>query len=122
MSTKLRAVPERSTKIIDLGFLDEGEAAKDPKTLKWTLTDTLGNVINSQEDVDVPNPSSAEAVVLSGDDLAIFDDEATATKGKRLVTAEATYDSNELGSDLTLTGEANFTVVDLTVIANEATP
>ena len=121
MSTKLRAVPEQATKFIDLAFLDEAEAAEDAKTLKWTLTDIFGNIINSRDQIEVANPSSEETVVLSGNDLAIFNDEPSASKGKRLFTAEATYDST-LGNDLLLTGEANFTVIDLTAIANKATP
>ena len=120
MSTKLKVAIEQSTYIITVSFFDEAEAAEDVKTLVWTLTDTLGNIINSRDQVEVSNPTSEESIVLSGDDLAIFDDEPSASEGKRLFTVEATYDS-DLGSDLPLKGEANFTVVDLTAIENEAT-
>ena len=120
MSTKLKVAIEKSTYIITVSFFDEADSAEDVKTLVWTLTDTSGNIINDRDQAEVSNPSSVESIVLSGDDLAIFDNEPSATKGKRLFTAEATYDS-DLGDDLPLKGEANFTVVDLTAIENEAT-
>jgi len=114
MSTKLRVAIEKSTYIITVSFFDEVEAAEDVKTMKWTLTDTAGNIINEREDVVVADPESVETIVLSGDDLAIISD---TDNGKRLFTVEATYDSI-LGNDLPLNGEAAFTVVDLTAIEN----
>lgn len=121
MSTKLKVAIEKSTYIITVSFFDEAEAAEDVKTMKWTLTDKVGTVINDREDVVVSDPGSVETIVLSGDDLAILEDEPEATKGKRLFTVEATYDST-LGSDLPLNGEATFTVVDLTAIEDGITP
>lgn len=118
MSTKLRIAKEKSTYMVIVSFFDEAEAAEDVKTMKWTLTDTGGNIINSREDVVVTDPGSVETIVLSGDDLAIID---ATDDGKRLFTVEATYDST-LGNDLPLNGEANFTVVDLTAIEDGITP
>lgn len=114
MSTKLKVAIEKSTYMITISFFDEAETAEDVKTMKWTLTNEAGNVINEREDVVVVDPGSEETIVLSGDDLAIISD---TDDGKRLFTVEATYDST-LGNDLPLNGEANFTVVDLTAIEN----
>ena len=116
MSTKLKAAIEKSTKMIVVSFFDESDTAKDPESMKWTLTDTLGNIINEREDVVVANPSSVETIVLTGNDLAIISD---TDNGKRLFTVESTYNS-ELGSGLTLNGEANFTVINLVEIEDEA--
>jgi len=118
MPTKLRIAKEKSTYMITVSFFDEADAAEDVKTMKWTLTDTAGNIINSREDVVVVDPGSVETIVLSGDDLAIFDSEPAATKGKRIFTVEATYDST-LGNDLPLNGSATFTVSDFVAIENE---
>lgn len=114
MSTKLKVAIEKSTYIITVSFFDEAEAAEDVKTMTWTLTDTLGNIINSRDQVEVVNPSSVEAVVLSGNDLAIIGDGGDE---KRLFTVEATYDS-DLGNDLPLNGVASFTVIDEAAILN----
>ena len=115
MPTKLKVAKEKSTYMIIVSFFDENENPKDVDTMKWTLTDTAGNIINSREDVVVADPTSEETIVLSGDDLAILDD---TDDGKRLFTIEATYDST-LGNDLPLNGEAAFTVVDLMAIKTE---
>lgn len=114
MSTKLKVAVEKSTKMIIISFFDENDIAKDPESMKWTLTDASGNVINEREDVAVVDPSSVETIVLSGDDLAIISD---TDNGKRLFTVEATYNS-ELGDGLTLNGEANFTIINLVAIEN----
>lgn len=118
MATKLKAVNEKSTKMIVVSCFDEAEAAEDVKTMKWTLTDTAGNIINGREDVAVVDPGSVETIVLSGDDLAII---GSGGNEERLFTVEATYDST-LGSDLSLNNEAIFTVIALTAIADGITP
>lgn len=118
MSTKLRIAIEKSTYMITVSFFDEDEVAEDVKTMKWTLTDEIGNIINNREDVVVVDPGSVETVVLFGNDLAIV---GTGGDETRLFTVEATYDST-LGNDLPLNGEAAFTVVDLTAIEDGIIP
>ena len=100
---------EQSTYIITAAFTDEDGNAEDVKTLTWSLTDGHGNVINSRSDVTVTAPGSSENIVLSGDDLALFGDD---DDGARVVTVEATYDSDN-GSDMPLKDKCSFTVVDL---------
>lgn len=118
MSTKLRVAIEKSTYMVTVSFFDEADAAEDVKTMKWTLTDTDGNVINEREDVVVDDPGSVETIVLSGDDLAIV---GSGGDEERLFTVEATYDST-LGNDLPLNGVASFMVIDETAIADGITP
>lgn len=112
MTTKLRVAIEQSTYFPIVSFFDEDDGAEVVKTLIWTLTDTLGNIINNRNRVAILNPSSVETVKLSGDDLAIL---SGTDDGERLFTVEATYDS-DLGTDMPLNGEASFTVINLTAI------
>ena len=109
------AAVEKSTYFPVASFFDEDGNAEDVKTLTWTLTDILGNIINEREDVEVTNPSSVETIVLSGDDLALFANDRL----RRIITFNATYDS-DLGSDLPLNGAAEFTIVQLVSITDEA--
>lgn len=105
------AAVEKSTYFPVASFLDEDGNAEDVKTLKWTLTDILGNTINERKDVVVANPSSVETIILSGNDLAIFDNDRL----RRIITFNATYDS-DLGNDLPLNGAAEFPIVQLVSI------
>lgn len=113
--TKLKAAIEQSTYGVVVSFFDEAGAAEDVKTMKWTLTDTAGTVINGKKDVVVADPGLIETIGLSGNDLAIISD---TDDGKRLFTVEATYDSVQFGNDSPLNGVASFTVIDLTAIEN----
>ena len=119
MTTNLKVAKKESTYAVIIEFFDEAEAAEDVKTAKWTLTDASGNIINNNDEVAILNPSSVETIVLSGDDLALYEDETDdTTRGKRFVIAEATYDS-DLGNDLPLNGEASFTIRDIHSIPDQ---
>ncbi len=109
------AAVEQSTYYPVASFFDEDDNAEDVKTLTWTLTDILGNIINGKKDVEVADPSSSETIVLSGDDLAIFANDRL----RRIITFNATYDS-DLGNDLPLNGAAEFPIVQLVSITDEA--
>ena len=100
------AAVEQSTYFPVASFFDEDGDPEDVKTLTWTLTDILGNTINSRKEVAVSNPSSEETIVLSGDDLAIFEN----YRLRRIITFNATNDSN-LGNDLPLNGAAEYPIV-----------
>ena len=74
-----------------------------PYSLRWTLTDELGDVINLRKDVSIPSGPSVP-IVLTGQDLAIlspFDNLI------RILTVEGLYDSTD-GAGLTLAGEFRF--------------
>ena len=99
--------PERGTFGILCTFTDEDGDALTPDTLTWTLTDVDGLVVNSRQDIEVSSISSATTIVLSGADLAVTD--ASDRGRKRRFAIEGTYDS-DLGNDMPLTGECEFTI------------
>ena len=105
------AAVEKSTYFPVASFLDEDGNAEDVKTLKWTLTDILGTIINGRDGVEVVAPSSVETIVLSDGDLAVFSNDRL----RRIITFEATYDS-ALGNDMPLNGAAEFPIVQLVAI------
>lgn len=78
---------ERSSYFITLELYNEQGAKITPTTLKWRLTDMAGNVINGRGEVVVSTPADSNVIVLTGDDLAVFEDAIT----YRLVTAWGTY-------------------------------
>jgi len=106
MATELSvSASEGSTYIVTLTFTDENGEAVVPDTVTWTLTDTLGTVINSREDVS-ETPAGSIEIALTGDDLAVDGYSSPV----RVFTVEATYTSSTFGADLPLTASARFTV------------
>ncbi len=111
MPTKLTLkANERSTYVISLAFTDETDAPMTPNTMTWTLTDTLGNVINSREDVVMTGLSTIANVVLHGDDLVI-----ESYGCKRKVSFQGTYDST-YGSGLEYADECTFEMNDAVAV------
>lgn len=95
---------EESTALASVEFKDESGLAITPSTLKWTLTDAEGVVINNRKDVDVASPANPTEILLSGDDLALIDEEDS---GYRILTFVGTYNS-AYGSDLPLKSQTGF--------------
>jgi len=95
---------EKSTFIITANFFNEDDNAVIPNNIKWTLSDSSGDIINSREDVVIVVPAATVTIVLSDDDLAIID-----TDLNRFFTIEADYDS-ALGSGLPLNEELQFKI------------
>jgi len=92
---------EEGSYIINIATKDDKGDAKAPKTLNWTLTTRDGQtIINNRKEVNIPNPTSSEDVVLNDADCAVLPHE-TAGKILRLFTVQGTYDS-DLGNDLNL--------------------
>ena len=103
---------ERSTFAITAAFTDETGAAVVPNSgLVWTLTDVVGNVINSRENVSIASASSV-TVVLSGADLAISD---TYRDNRRMLTFEGAYNSS-LGSGLAIVDWVEFSILPSPVV------
>ena len=95
---------EGGSYFVHIATADRTGTPKPPKTLNWTLTDESGQtVINNRKEVDIPNPTASEDVVLNDDDCAILSGE-TARVVNRLFTIQGTYDS-DLGTDLNLRGQ-----------------
>jgi hypothetical protein len=105
---------ERGTYGIEVGFLDDADADVIPTSAKWSLTDLKGAVVNDREDEDIASLDSTVAIVLTGDDLQIFEEEID-TPAKRLVTVEFVYDS-DLGANLPGKAEIEFSIDNLVKI------
>lgn len=103
---------ERSTYVVTLGFIDAAGEAVTPDTVRWTLTNGAGVVINSRADV-VATPAASVNVVLSGDDLALLAGEGMSAQ--RLLTVRATYTSTE-GAGLPLNQEYAFALCNLAAV------
>jgi hypothetical protein len=80
-----------------------------PLTANWTLTDGLGNVINSRRHVTL-TPAASISWLISTGDLAI-DDNGT----ERIVIVDWTYNST-LGSNIPGRAQAQFTIEPVTII------
>lgn len=104
---------EKGTIIFTVAFTDEDGAAAVPKTLKWSLTDNAGTVINSRDQVPVTVPAASNDIVLSGLDLQMGTEVTTYVVRKFIV--EATYDSS-LGNDLPVKDTAVFKIENLTKV------
>ena len=114
MPTKLstRAV-EGSVFAIQASFLDDNGGAVAPIAATYTLSDKLGKIINSLEDVAISSPSTVEVIVLSGDDLAFRAGERKVAD--RVLTVKWTYNS-DLGTNLPGKDKCEFKVIDLVVV------
>jgi len=106
---------EKSTYVITVAFSDENGDALVPKTMKWSLTDTSGTVINARDQVVVAVPAASNDIVLSGDDLQIKSLEVSQDTVVRVLIIEATYNS-DLGSDLSVNDDAGFEIENLVKI------
>ena len=104
---------ERSTFVISASFTDDAGAAATPNSgLTWTLTDVVGNVVNSREDVAIASSSTVE-IVLHGADLAISD---AYRDNRRLLTIQGTYNSSR-GSDLAIVDWVEFSITPSPVVS-----
>lgn len=101
---------ERSTYGIEVTFLDEDGDLVTPvaSSVTWTLTDGLGTVVNSRENVAITSASTI-TIVLSGADLAV---DSSLYQGRdRKLIIKASYNS-DLGSGLPLRDEVSFRIQD----------
>lgn len=102
-------VKEKSTFKITCAWKNAAGTAVTPDSATWKLTNESGTVINSRTAVSITGLSTTNDIILSGSDLAL---QSTTDNGKRIVTVEAVYDSDE-GSNLPLKDEYTFTVENL---------
>lgn len=110
MPTNLTArAVDKSVIVINCAFKDEDDAAVIPTSIKWTLTDDQGAVINTRASVAVAAPASAIDIVLSGSDINYTDGPI------RILTVEAVYDS-VLATGLPLKDAARFNVAELILV------
>jgi hypothetical protein len=100
---------EGGTALVSAALYDEGGLQPTPVTVKWSLFRTDGTPI--REDVAM-TPANPLAILLSGDDLAVFADD----NFERVLLVEITYNSTN-GDDLTLNDELTFMVQPLVGIS-----
>ena len=111
----LELARDKSTYVITCSFYDHTNSPFIPDTIKWSLVDGLGRVVNNREDV-VAIPGTSINVVLWGDDL-----NADLSKQGRVrqLIVRATYDAVIDGSlflGLTLNDATRFEIENLPVI------
>lgn len=97
---------EKSTFIVPVSFFDEENAPAVPSSARWTLTTQYGVVVNGRSAVAVAGLAATVNIMLTGDDLRMVGE---MDDGLRLLLVSATYNS-DLGSDLSLQDEIEFTV------------
>lgn len=95
---------EGSTFGIVFSFTDSAGASVVPNSLVWTLTDKDGNVINSRSSESI-TPGASVTVVLSGDDLALPDEDDAV----RVVKISGDYD-DPIGNGLPIIAQAIFEI------------
>lgn len=112
MAVSLTVSPiERGTMKVSVGsFLDESEEGIVPKTFDWTLTDALGNIVNSRSGVTV-SPSATVVFLLTGLDLAVDSTNESLFERTRKLLLHWTYDS-DLGVDLDGYEEVTFDIAN----------
>jgi len=104
--TKLNVkAKDKSTYILTLTFADADGTAVTPNALTWSLTDGVGQIINSRENVTV-TPSEEISIALQGDDLNLDDGI------HRVVTIEGNYNSITYGNSLPIRDQASFKIDD----------
>jgi len=99
---------DRSTKVVTVAFKDEDENAVVPTSAVWTLTNELGAVVNSRQQIEITPLAESVDIILTNDDLAW-----EAGQSRHLII-EAVYNGIQVG--LTLTGETDFAINDLQFI------
>jgi hypothetical protein len=105
---------DKSTYIIIVSFTNEQKEAVTPKSVKWTLTDSAGNIINSRSE-QVETPASSVGIVLFGLDLEHAGDGLP-----RVVTVKAIYDSVTYGNDLPIKGAIEFLIDNLIAVPSSS--
>jgi hypothetical protein len=106
---------EESTYIVELDFKDTRNRDVIPKALVWTLSTEDGTVINDRYKVSESELAAEMNIVISGDDLQLVDRKAIYEN--RILTIEATYDSDTYGDDLPFKKQFMFRVKNLILIA-----
>ena len=100
---------DKSTFVVTCAFTDEDGDAVVPTSIKWTLTDNVGTVINSRSNINVAAPASSINIVLSGRDLKYSDGPI------RILTVQAVYTSS-LGAGLPLNDSVQFHIENLVAV------
>lgn len=104
---------ERSMVAFNVVLKDENLDIVTPKTASWQLMRSDGTIINNRTFANCPLQNNI--IVLSGDDLAIFEGSDDRI---RIVAIKTTYDST-LGNDLPCNKEFEFFITKMISIEDE---
>lgn len=116
ITTSISVKPmQEGSAFVTVTFADENDDPVTPNTgtLKWTLTDQRGNVVNERDQVPVAEGASV-TIVLSGDDLA-----KTSYGLTRVILLECEYDSSE-GNDIPLKVQGSFSIEEVLALRTRA--
>ena len=102
---------EGGTFLVTVSFYDEKGNAVTPQSLKWTLSDMEGRVVNNRSEEEISDLSSTVDIFLTGDDLAVFEDDNT----RRILTVWGTYNSSH-GNNLPLREQFIFEIEKLIAV------
>lgn len=102
ITTLDKTAKEGGTYTVQILFRDEDKNSVVPNEITYTLSDKLGNVINSIENISI-TPASTLNITLTG---------ASLTPGWKILTIKGTYDSS-YGVNLPLRDSVKFYVDDL---------
>lgn len=69
----LKMAEEKGTLALLVVVTDENGTAVTPLSLRWTLSDRDGTIINNRNQVVVGVPASSQTIYLAGNDLQIID-------------------------------------------------
>ncbi len=107
---QLKDVPERSAKTIAVAFYDESGSPITPTSATWTLTDGLGQLVNSRENVTIDSLSSSVNITPSGDDHIA---RTTRDENMRCLVIKSIYTSSRTGLPTANNQGVKYLVVDL---------
>jgi hypothetical protein len=112
----LQPVPEGGSRGYRVSFYNASGDAVSPNagSIKWTLTDQAGGLINGREDQEIVS-DDAVVVAIAGPDCAIIAGE-TDVLVDRLLTVVYEYDDSELGPGQPGRIEISFQVKNLVAI------
>lgn len=80
---------------ISCQFKDLTGVAAAPKTVKYSLMDRVGAIVNDRQDVAISSPESEIIIGLHGDDLKLG-----GHGSDRLLLIEWTFDDPDIGSNI----------------------
>jgi len=113
MATRLTTLAnERGAYIIKCDFADEDGNGVTPDSIKWTLTDAKGNVINSRTSAVCSNPATSVNIELSSNDLAVANRHQT--RRKLLIHAVADL---QIGNNRDIYDECEFEIANFIALS-----
>ena len=113
MPTRLTTLAsERGSYIVKVDFEDEDGTGITPDSIKWTLTDPKGNIINSLSSVAFAAPATSVNIELSSDDLAVPN--RRQTRRKLLIHAVADL---QIGNNRDIYDEAEFEIANFIALS-----